>query len=464
METPIRILHFAFLTDPARAEADFLALTRACVERGQTCPDAQTRQFRLELQGAALVWERHGEFITHSWEFACGETEGPFTPSSAAFMQKVQMLPQPGPLVAADLHMVAGDVDPAAIAPIFGPLHGAISEAADHRAFIATDFAPDTFGFVRIFIANRAMPAMAAGRLAQRALEIETYRTLALMGLPEAQSLAPSIRRIEQELPHLLDAMTQATGVDQNRKLLDELTSLSAELEVGAAASLFRFGATRAYDDLVQARLQAINETPLADYSSWSGFLTRRLQPAIRTCLNTEARQADLSRKLTRAAQLLRTRVDTEVEAQNADLLRQMSERAHLQLRLQQTVEGLSVAAITYYISSVFLHLFEGAGNIIGDRRDREPFHRLLQTQLQVRPLAPSAAANRRFLRLDTLAVAVAQELGGSGQLARQISLARLRVFSGRCGTAGCSLRVEPAPPPQAASRYRLEARLHRVS
>ena len=96
---------------------------------------------------------------------------------------------------------------------------------------------------MRILIANRAMPPMSAGRLAQRLLEIETYRTLALMGLPEAQSLAPSIRRIEHELPRLLDAMTQATGVEQNRALLDALTGLASELEVGAAASLYRFRA-----------------------------------------------------------------------------------------------------------------------------------------------------------------------------------------------------------------------------
>ena len=149
--------------------------------------------------------------------------------------------------------------------------------------------------------------------------------------------------------------------MESNRKLLDELSELAAELETGAAASLFRFGATRAYDDLVQSRLKGIGEKSLQDYPSWTAFLTRRLNPAIQTCVNTEARQADLSRKLTRAAQLLRTRVDTEVEAQNGALLRQMGERMHLQLRLQQTVEGLSVAAITYYISSVLNHLFEGA-------------------------------------------------------------------------------------------------------
>ena len=58
---------------------------------------------------------------------------------------------------------------------------------------------------------------------------------------------------------------------------------------------------------------------------------------------------------------MLRARVDTEVEAQNGDLLRQMGERVQLQLRLQQTVEGLSVAAITYYIASVFHHVLDGA-------------------------------------------------------------------------------------------------------
>jgi uncharacterized membrane-anchored protein len=362
LETPARVLHFAFLTDSARAEADWAAVTKLCVERGLPGPDPHTRQFRVELQGAALIWERHGEFVTHSWEFSGIDSGEPFSPSPDVLMRKIRMLPQPGPLlVAADLHMVAGDRDPAQIAALFGPLQAAVSEANSGRALIASDFAPDTFGFVRIFTANRSMPPMSAGRLAQRLLEIETYRTLALMGLPEAQSLAPSIRRIEHELPRLLDAMTQATGVEQNRRLLDALTGLASELEVGAAASLYRFGATRAYDDLVRTRLEAINETPLPDYPNWIGFLTRRLQPAVRTCRNTEERQADLSSKLARAAQLLRTRVDTEVEAQNSDLLRQMGERVQLQLRLQQTVEGLSVAAITYYISSVFLHLFEGA-------------------------------------------------------------------------------------------------------
>ncbi len=241
------------------------------------------------------------------------------------------------------------------------PLQAAMSLANNGRALIASNFSPDAEGFVRIVTINRGMPAQAAGALVRRLIEIDTYRTLALLGLPEAQRLAPAIRRIEEELPTILQAMRKSGGVEANRRLLDELTGLAAELEAGSAGSLFRFGATRAYHQLVKLRLEAIDETTTPDYRSWSGFLSRRLDPAIQTCFNTEERQANLSRKLARAAQLLRTKVDTELEAQNGDLLRQMGERVHLQTRLQQTVEGLSVAAITYYISSVFMHVFEGA-------------------------------------------------------------------------------------------------------
>ncbi len=64
---------------------------------------------------------------------------------------------------------------------------------------------------------------------------------------------------------------------------------------------------------------------------------------------------------LTRAANLLRTRIDVEIEQQNRDLLAAMSERARMQLRLQQTVEGLSVAAISYYVASLLHYVFESA-------------------------------------------------------------------------------------------------------
>jgi uncharacterized membrane-anchored protein len=155
--------------------------------------------------------------------------------------------------------------------------------------------------------------------------------------------------------------MRHAEGFDANHRLLDDLTGLAAELEAGAAANLFRIGATRAYDEIVHLRLQTIGERPVPGFPSWSSFLARRMAPAMRTCATTETRQENLSEKLARAANLLRTRVDVELEQQNRDLLKSMNERTRMQLRLQTTVEGLSVAAVSYYVVGLFGYLVKGA-------------------------------------------------------------------------------------------------------
>jgi len=154
--------------------------------------------------------------------------------------------------------------------------------------------------------------------------------------------------------------MRGTAGLADNRKLLDELTELAAELEAGAAASLFRFGASRAYSEIVRLRLETIGEQKVGGLPTWSSFLARRMQPALRTCIVTEQRQAELSGKLARAADLLRTRVEVALQQQNQDLLKSMNDRTRLQLRLQATVEGLSVAAITYYVVGLIGHIAEG--------------------------------------------------------------------------------------------------------
>ena len=200
----------------------------------------------------------------------------------------------------------------------------------------------------------------APGALVQRIAELETYRTFALLGLPEAQRLSPSINRIEKRLAEVTEEMRRTEKLIDNHRLLGELTELAAELEAGAAASLFRFGASRAYNEIVQLRLNTIGERKVQGLPTWSSFLARRMAPALRTCTTTEERQTNLSEKLARAANLLRTRVDVEVEQQNRDLLKSMNERTRLQLRLQTTVEGLSVAAVSYYVVGLFGYLVKG--------------------------------------------------------------------------------------------------------
>jgi uncharacterized membrane-anchored protein len=285
----------------------------------------------------------------------------PFHPPASALAGPMGLVPQPGPvLVAIDLHLVA---DPAGkIAPerLFDRASLAAAENSDGTALYATDFQTDPAGFVRILIIDRGLGPERAGAITQRVLEIETYRTLALLGLPEAQRLAPSVRGIELRLTEVTTATRTALGLEANQKLLDELTALAAELEEGAAASQFRFGASRAYDQIVQQRLQTIGERKVGGLPTWSSFLARRMAPAIRTITTLEERQANLGQKLTRAANLLRTRVDVELQQQNRDVLRALNERTRLQLMLQATVEGLSVAAISYYVVGLFGYLVKG--------------------------------------------------------------------------------------------------------
>jgi uncharacterized membrane-anchored protein len=269
-------------------------------------------------------------------------------------------MPQPGPLlVAIDLHVVtSGDI---ALERVFERASLAAAENSDGTALFASDFQCDPGGFVRILIVDRGLGPERAGALVQRVLELETYRTFALLGLPEAQRLAPSVQRIEKRLVEVTDEMRHSEGLDANHRLLNELTALAADLEAGAAASLFRFGASRAYDEIMHLRLQTIGERKVGGLPTWSAFLARRMAPAMRTCATMAERQANLSRKLARAANLLRTRVDVELQQHNRELLTSMNERTRLQLRLQATVEGLSVAAISYYVVGLFGYLVKGA-------------------------------------------------------------------------------------------------------
>lgn len=358
--TPSRILHFGFVVDASGAAAAAAELARLARERGLPPIDEGAKHIALDVGAARLVFEKHGEFVTYTWVFpGAGE---PFQPASQEIGAAMRLVPQPGPLLSScDLHVVAEANAPADFdAFLAGPVI-AVSEIDDGRALAASDFRADAFGFVRFLVVDRRLSPMSAGALAQRLLEIETYRLLALTGLPLAQKLAPSVRSIETALPTLLRSMNERRGLDANRDLLDQLTLLATDLESGAAESLYRFGATRAYGDLVRRRLEALKEVRVPGHSTLGSFLARRFEPALGTCAALEARQSDLSAKIARAAELLRTRVDVEMESQNMEELRQMAERQRLQLRLQQTVEGLSVAAITYYVSSILHLLFEGA-------------------------------------------------------------------------------------------------------
>lgn len=356
VRAPRMILHYAFMTDAGQAGPAREAFADLCRRNGVPPPATEARHHVVPFVGGFLRWESHAEFTTYSFDTESGSAlHTADTPFGDAFAP-------PGPLmVAVRLDLLADARPPAELFARFDPGSLAASQAAGGRALIATDFREDGDGFTRLLVVDRGLGPQEAGPLVQRLLEMETYRVMAMLGLPEAQRLQPEVRRIEQQLIADTARFRASAGLISNRALLDDLTVLAGDLEAGAAESAFRFGASRAYAEIVSLRLAAMDEHPIEGYSSFTAFLARRMAPAMRTCATLENRQQDLARKLARAAALLRARVDVELSQQNRALLDSMNRRARLQLRLQQTVEGLSVAAITYYVVGLVGHLAEGA-------------------------------------------------------------------------------------------------------
>lgn len=360
LPVPRTLIQLAFSTEGG-AVVDAAVISALCRKHALSAPERAARHCTFRLPNGNLYWERHSEFSTYLWEappagarhwkigspFDVGFNP-PGTVMSGVRLEILQLDPNASP--------PSLELDPESVC------HALVE---DGNAEILTDFRQDADGLTRIFVIDRGLNEIRRGALAQRLIEIETYRVFCMLGLSLAQVLSGHLRRLEADVAQLTSEIRRG-GRDESERLLARLTDLAAELEAQAASSLFRFGASRAYYDIVLERLDALKEVPIEGAASWSQFLARRVAPAMRTCRSVEDRQANLSRKISRTTQLLRTWVDVEVERQNRDLLASMNDRARQQLRLQQTVEGLSVAAITYYVVGLISYLLNGLPPLLG--------------------------------------------------------------------------------------------------
>ena len=234
----------------------------------------------------------------------------------------------------------------------FVPESLAVSRVLDAAAVVAGDFRIDVAGHQRFAIfAAPTTGERRIGRIVQRLCEIETYKTMSMLGFGRARELGPDLNRLDTQLTSLVSSMQgAATEAEQT---LQELLSVSADLETLSAESSFRFGATGAYEAIVNQRIEALREERFHGRQSFGEFMMRRYEPAMRTVKSAERRLEAMSSRSIRVSNLLRTRVDVERSAQNQALLESMDKRSDLQLRLQRTVEGLSVVAISYYAVSL---------------------------------------------------------------------------------------------------------------
>ena len=371
IQLPALVIYLAVMNAGVSRELEHQHLRRLPGQGGLSLDALHGNFLRLTLDDFSLTWERHTEFTSYSivQPIAAGtrlENASPavFAGSGIAgeWLQSI-----PGRTLAAiKLAMLHGDIsrqeemlklaracleNQAVVASVMGN---------NRHSIAAADFMLREDGFEHMLaIAPEDVTASRAGRVSQRLIELETYRLMALQGLPVAKQLTPLLTEADGNLADITKQLENKASSDQ--QLLDTLISMAAIVERATTQHIYRFSATRAYYAIVNQRIAELRESPIPGTQTIGEFMQRRLSPAIATVNSTAGRLTSLSERISRVSALLRTRVDIATEVQNQQLLEKLTRGQELQLRLQATVEGLSIAAISYYVVSLLSYLAKAA-------------------------------------------------------------------------------------------------------
>ncbi|KIL97394.1 hypothetical protein CCC_00455 [Paramagnetospirillum magnetotacticum MS-1] len=360
LTAPVRASQLAMVG--ASPDHERAHLARLLASHGAEPPGDGAGYFIRDLGGFRLRWERHSEFSTYTVMRFDPFDDG-FAHTALDLIPADWMETLPGEAMTAVHVLVAKDL-PDDLGPLFdgNSLVGAKVLWGAGEAW--TDFRLHADGFSRVVLKDCGLTRGQTGRLVQRLLEIETYRMMALLAFPLARQSAPEVARIDRELAGIVSQLADPAVQQNDRDLLEHLTRLAAEAERLDAATSFRLSAAKAYYAIVCRRIEELREDRIPGLQTFAEFVDRRLGPAMKTCESVSERQQLLATRVSRAGDLLRTRVDIALEEKNRDLLNSMNRRAELQLRLQETVEGLSVVAISYYLLGLIGYLAKGLKSV----------------------------------------------------------------------------------------------------
>ncbi|MDG2406319.1 MAG: DUF3422 domain-containing protein, partial [Paracoccaceae bacterium] len=290
---------------------------------GAPHPQPGATHFFTDLGKYQLKWEQHTEFVTYTL-FGSGLSERAFDPAEFEMFPAEWLAGMPGVRMTSALIRIETRSEVANITEHlqkwFVPESLAVCRLLDDAAVVASDFRIDSAGHLRIaMFASKELGTSRIGRVVQRFCEIETYKTMSMLGFWRARSMQSRMGEIDQNLTTLMADMTSGTSAAD--ATLDALLSISAELENLSAQSAFRFAATEAYEAIVEQRIDVLREQRFEGRQTFGEFMLRRYDPAMRTVKSTVLRLSTLADRAMRAGQLLRTRVDVERSAQNQALL-----------------------------------------------------------------------------------------------------------------------------------------------
>lgn len=349
LDIPVFATRIATLGDQDGGAADRAHLADLCRSSLLPEPPEGARWWAFDAGRWTLRWERHTEFS--SWTiFARAPIDGP----PRGWIENL-----PGQILVRTTADLKRDetAGPTPASPHGTSMIGSV--VLDGAATIYTDFKPDDGGVTRFLVMVKSIDRVLAGRLTLMLLEIETYRLMALLAFPLAGKASGQVTSFETEAGTLAARLAEEVGVDADRALLGRIISLSGEAESLNTQTSYRFRAAAAYYDIVQDRIETLREIHIPGMQTIGEFMDRRLAPAMRTCDAVAERERAVIARIARTGQMLRTRIEIEAEATSAALLKSMDNRALTQIRLQRAVEGLSVAAISYYAISLLNYPFK---------------------------------------------------------------------------------------------------------
>ena len=322
-------------------------------------PDDDATHFFGQLGSVWVKWECHTEFVTYT---AILDDKGnvPFDGSEFDIFPAEWLADLPGLTLSSTSLRIESDLETESIkgklSDWFVSESLAVSRVLDNAAVIAGDYRMDGNGHLRFAVfVPPSTGRRRVGRIVQRLNEIEVYKTMSMLGLIRARALSSELNLIDTEMSELVAALAddQISAEDN----LHALLRLSAKLEHHSARVAYRFAASKAYSAIVAQRIEVLREGQFEGRQTFREFMMRRFDPAMRTVQALDARLQDLIARAIRTGDLLRTRVDVERQGQSQELLTSMNRRADVQLRLQKTVEGLSIVAISYYATGLVLYV-----------------------------------------------------------------------------------------------------------
>ncbi|MBJ7539354.1 DUF3422 domain-containing protein [Marinomonas sp. C1424] len=363
--SPARVSYLAVMTSSEQKIQDFEHFCQLYLHSNMSAPLEDGGFYEVDFGTFRVRRDKHLEFTAYtiiSTHF--DSSNSPFEQNALSLLPQQWLEKIPGTVIAG-FHIAVEDArtqpepDLVAAKVYFEDMRLVGSRPQNGDAQVWTSFCLHSDDFGRFLIYNKNMSDSQLGRMVQRIIEIENYRLLALLALPMARKYSAQLVHMDDRLAATTACLSDPNEVLDEQALLGELIDMAAWVEATRAKTTFRFSATKAYHGLVLKLLGELKEDEVSGHLTLTEFITRRLTPAVQTCRATGEHLESLSMRIDRVSDMMRTRVEMSIQSQNQALLASMDKRSKIQLAMQHTVEGLSVAAISYYSVGLLKFIIE---------------------------------------------------------------------------------------------------------